>query len=161
MDDLLVYSPRDFANYEFAIECYDCFDRYIELRIFGVHREIAIIDAFEMISCGASIANAHQLAIAAETNQYFKHNFKQRLAATRTSEFWDTNKSVNHLLCMLEDENVRDTVRFAAIRELNVMFGITIIDEHGNTRRGMSLDDFYKLESAKAPSVDDDPHSVH
>ncbi|HEF4727275.1 TPA: hypothetical protein SAP13_004713 [Burkholderia multivorans] len=62
------------------------------------------------------------------------------------------------LISIATDESAKRTERIAAAKELNVLYGITIIDEKGNTRRsGVTLDELLKM----TPSANADAHKVH
>lgn len=139
------YDPADFANEAWAERFYIAFDDFIELRIKGMDREVAIITAFEMIKYGARLHNAHELAVAAESNPYYRKRFDPRLKDKEPTDLWDGNKALNHLLRLVESETVRDSVRLNAIKELNILLGITEIDDKGATKLiDKSLSDFYR-----------------
>lgn len=144
MAGLLVYNPKDFADSTFAQEFSECFDRFIELRIHGLPRDIAIIESFDLIANGVCIKNSAQLGLAAECNPYVKLQFPKMFAEKQICELWDEKKSISHLLRIVENEHVRESVRILAIKELNTLYNITYVDERGNTRAVRTLDDFYK-----------------
>ncbi|MEX3930860.1 hypothetical protein AB4Y32_03405 [Paraburkholderia phymatum] len=140
--DQLIYSPQDFANGDFAKECAPCYDRFIELRILGIPRDLAIVDAFDMIAQGASLKNAEQLGLAAELNPYVKARFDAALEAKKPTQLWTANKSISRLLRLIENPNSKGSDKMAAIKELNVLCGITVIDEQGRSRVP-NLNDLY------------------
>ncbi|MCX4170692.1 MULTISPECIES: hypothetical protein [Paraburkholderia] len=145
--DQLEYSPIDFADQEFAKECAPCFDYFIEQLVKGIPRDIAIIDAFQMIRKNVSLFNAHELGLAAECNPYVKDRLDVALAEKKASALWNTNKSINRMLKIVENPREKGQTKIAAMKELNVLVGITVVDENGQTRAGRSLEDFY----AEAP----------
>jgi hypothetical protein len=55
------------------------------------------------------------------------------------------------LYSIATDETAKRGERIAAAKELNVLFGITIIDDKGNTRAGvMSVEDLFRLKGQGA-----------
>ncbi|MBC8640183.1 hypothetical protein IAG25_25460 [Caballeronia sp. EK] len=141
--DQLNYSPGDFVEPEFAAECADCFDAFIELIIEGVPRDLAIIDAFQMIKYSANIGNADALAMAAQCNPYVKTRLAARLKDAKPTDLWSEKKAINHLLAILKSEKTRGADKIAAIDRLNVLLDITVIDEAGRTKKVPTLDDLY------------------
>lgn len=151
--DQLNYNPGDFVDAEFAQECADCFDTFIELIIEGVPRDLAIIDAFQMIRYNANLANADALAMAAMCNPYVKTRLATRLKDAKPTDLWNEKKAINHLLAILKHEKTRGADRIAAIDRLNVLLDITVTDEAGRTRKVPTLDDLYPGEpNAEAES---------
>jgi hypothetical protein len=145
----LEYNPSLFADPDFAEECAPCFDYFIDQLAKGVSKDIAIIDAFMMIRKNVSLANAYELAVAAECNPYVKERFDKVLAAKKPTELWSVNKSLHSLLRLVNDRRTRDSAKIQAIKELNVMAGITMVDEFGKTHgTGNSLSDFYAAYTA-------------
>jgi hypothetical protein len=168
----LEYNPSLFADPEFAEEFAPCFDYFIDQLVKGVSKDIAIIDAFMMFQKNVNIGNAYALATAAECNPYVKERFDTVLESKKPTELWSVNKSLHNLLKLVNDRGTRDSARVQAIKELNVMAGITEIDEFGKTRSGSgSLSDFYAAiasmkngpsapdaaESINTPDVSDEP----
>lgn len=147
------YDPSFVASDEFSEGWPELIDRYIECRIDGLSREESIMDALDMIKQGARLHNCKELALAAEASPRYKQTFKARLKAVKPETMWDINRAVSELLKLVLNENVRDTTRLSAIRELNVIFGITVVED-GLTKAGMSLADFYKLEGDLKQRVD-------
>ncbi|RZF31334.1 hypothetical protein EVC45_02455 [Paraburkholderia sp. UYCP14C] len=143
------YDPADFASEEWAEQFAIPFDDFIELRIKGVDKEVAIITAFEMIKYGARLHNVAELSLAAEANPYFRKRFEPRLKDKKPDDLWDGNKALNALLKLVESATVRDSTRLNAIKELNVLLGITELDEKGQTKLiDKSLADFYSRRIA-------------
>ncbi|KVU80062.1 hypothetical protein WK73_04505 [Burkholderia ubonensis] len=145
-DGKFTYDSADFANETWADRFSIPFDDFIELRIKGMDRDVAIITAFEMIKHGARLHNVSDLALAAESNPYFRKRFEPRLKDKDPNDLWDSNKALNALLKLVESPTVRDSVRLNAIRELNILLGITELDEKGGTKLlDRSLADFYRM----------------
>lgn len=138
------YDPADFAAEDWAERFSDPFDDFIELRIKGVDKEVAIITAFEMIKYGARLHNVNELSVAAESNPYFRKRFEPRLKDKNPNDLWDGNKALHALLKLVQSESVRDSTRLNAIKELNILLGITELDEKGQTKLiDKSLAEFY------------------
>src|SRR5579864_8066275 len=104
----LEYDPVLFADREFAEECAPCFDYFIEQIVKGVSKDVAIIDAFQMIRKNVNTANAYELAFAAECNPYVKERFDKVLAAKKPTELWSVNQSLYSLLRLVNDRRTRD-----------------------------------------------------
>ena len=156
MEDSTTYDPFDFADPAYAQKFHECFDAYIELRVKGIPRDLAVIDAFELIRLRASLHNVDQLGMAADSNQYVKVRFAKSLAAKATEDLWDGKKAAHNLLKLIEDPRVRDTTRLNAIAQLNVLLGIVEITEKGNTKLiDKSMADFYRRRiEAREANVD-------
>ncbi|WP_438394834.1 hypothetical protein [Caballeronia sp. DA-9] len=129
------YDPFEFADPAYAQKYYMLFDAYIELRVRGTPRDLAVIDAFELIRLRVSLYNVDQLGFAADSNPYVKIRFDKVLSEKMASELWDGKKSMHNLLKLIEDPRVRESTRLNAIKELNVLAGITTIDQQGNSKR--------------------------
>lgn len=79
-----------------------------------------------------------------EGSEFYRSEFNDQLASTPISTLWDEKLSINKLLGIVNDDLEKGSTRLNAIRELNVLVGITIIDENGKTRKGNKVGDFYK-----------------
>jgi hypothetical protein len=151
MEDLTAYSPHDFADPSYAQQFNPCFDTYVELRVRGVPRDLAVIDAFELIRLKISLHNVDQLGMAADSNPYVKVRFDKVLAAKATEDLWDGKKAVLNLLKLIEDPRVRDTTRLNAINSLNALTGLVTLDDATKRRIGHTLEDFWKMSGQAKP----------
>jgi len=138
--------PFLFATEEFAIVHRDLFDQYIEYRIHGYHTSTAFKRVFGAENYDG---NAHIRIENMEHNPYYKSRFAQRLNEVKTTELWNTKISLNELLSSARNPFAKDSVRLNAIKELNIMCGITVVDESGKTKAGRSLEDFYRMEAGQ------------
>lgn len=138
--------PFLFADESFAIVHKDLFDQFIEYRIHGYHSSVCFKRVFGAENYDS---NAHMRIENLEHNPYYKRRFAQRLEEVKTSELWNTKISINELLSSARNPFAKDSVRLNAIKELNVMCGITVVDESGKTKAGRSLEDFYAMEAGK------------
>jgi hypothetical protein len=65
-------------------------------------------------------------------------------------KLWNPGMSAHSLVSLVKSDETKDNVRLSAIKELNVIFGITVVDENGRTRAIRKLDDFYREEADMA-----------
>ena len=86
-------------------------------------------------------------------NPYYKKEFPKQLDSVPLAEMWNPRIAIHQLVKLVRNEMAKDTARLAAIKELNVMTGITVMDEAGNTKMGRSLDDFYTKVADQAESA--------
>ncbi|WP_432258639.1 hypothetical protein [Cupriavidus sp. TMH.W2] len=75
--------------------------------------------------------------------------FKYFIESLAVSSLWNERVAANRLLNIINDPETKDSTCLAAIKELNVLTGITVIDEKGNTRSRKTLDEFYAMEAAQ------------
>ncbi len=161
-----VYDPRDFADEQFAVEHAAVFDKYVQLRVMGTSRDLAVVEALEMVRLGINTDNARHLAFAFEQNPYVRRRFTKVLESKDVKvELWSERKAVHRLLEIIEDPCVRESTRLNAIVQLNVLCGYIQLDDGMSRRIGHSLADFAKLNSDfKKPakmSDDDVPVNGH
>jgi hypothetical protein len=160
----MVFDPAKFADSMMAYDHQESFDEYIELRVQGVSRELALIEAFDMIRQGIDLGNINKLAFAADLNPYVKQQFRKVLASKDIKrDLWSEHMAVNRLLELVNDSNVRDTTRLNAITALNVLCGYIQLDEATSRRVGHSLADFARMNAAPAPAEEPEAggHQVH
>uniref|UniRef100_E1T7F5 Uncharacterized protein n=1 Tax=Burkholderia sp. (strain CCGE1003) TaxID=640512 RepID=E1T7F5_BURSG len=145
-DHVTEYDPFDFADPAYAQRFCQLFDAYIELRVKGVPRDMAVMEAFELIRLRVSLHNVDQLGRAADANPYVKARFEKELAAKAVkSDLWTQNKAVHNLLKLIEDPRVKDTTRLNAINALNAMCGYLELDDGMKRKIGHTLADFYAM----------------
>jgi hypothetical protein len=121
--------------------------RYIVLRVIG-HKAIAALSSAFGPSYAMSM-QAHIIIDLIETSDYYMRGFA-RGAAERDkldSPLWNAMAAARVLISIATDETAKRVERIAAAKELNVLYGITIIDEKGNTRlgRGPSVDELLRM----------------
>ena len=154
------YVPHKFAREEFANRYSDNFDEFIELLAQGTPRDLAAIEAFEMVRYGIDMRNADQVGMAAEVNPYFKARYRKMLAAKDARrDMWTENDSINHLLRLVKDPRVRDATRLNAINALNVLCGYVQLDELTARRVGKTIADFERQNAAWVAAGS--PRTVH
>jgi hypothetical protein len=141
-------APDRFASATFAQAFPTLFNDYVECRIQGLPRDVAAIEALEMIRLGIDMANAYQLGTAMETNPYVKARFRKSLSEKDAKkDLWTVNKAINHLLRLVEDQDVRDTTRLNAINSLNSLCGYATLDDGLSRRVQQTLRDFDRLNA--------------
>jgi ASC-1-like (ASCH) protein len=137
------YAPSEFGTIEFAADNKQHIKKYIEYRVHGYHPHVAFRRVFgEENMCSQSHVSIELL----EHNEYYKEHFERRLKEIKIEDLWNTKTSIHELLSMTRNVFAKDTTRLNAMKELNVLVGITVVDENGKTKAGRSLDDFYRGE---------------
>ena len=133
----------DFANPEFIELNKSFFDKYIELRVQGNDPRTSFIRVFGMEHLPQEAQGIARRLEGIESTDYFNPHFDAALEATPVSKLWNPKRSLNELLCLVKGPYVKDSVKLNAVKELNIMVGIIIVDENGKTKAGRSLNDFY------------------
>jgi len=127
----------DYADERFAALNMKLFDEYIEYRLDGADR----IESFARIFGHDDKIRLNVMFI--EHNPYYRKEFERRLEARKPQEMWNEKKAIQALLSMSQDNNNKCSTKLAAIKELNILVGVTVVDESGKTKRGRTLEDFY------------------
>lgn len=142
------FSPIDFATPEYAQRVSISFDEYIKLRVIGIPRHIAIMEAFELVRYGISTDNADALGMAADCNPYVKERYTAALASKDVKrDLWSLNEAVNQLLRIVKNPSERGATRLNAIGQLNLLCGYVEVDDATKRRIGHTLADFQKLDA--------------
>lgn len=115
------------------------YDDYVKYRFIGV----APAQAAKL--CNIPFEEIQSWIHTAEADPYVRVELAKRIGDIDISKAWNAKKSIWTLLTMLDDPYTKCTTRLNAIKELNVLAGITFVDEKGNTR-ARKLEDFYKEE---------------
>jgi len=141
-------TPERFASGTFAQAFPSIFNEYVDCRVQGLPRDVAAIEALEMIRHGVDLSNAYQIATAMECNPYVKARFRKVLESKDAKkDLWTVNKAINHLLRLVEDGSVRDTTRLNAINSLNAMCGYVTLDDGLQRRVTQTIRDFERLSA--------------
>jgi hypothetical protein len=141
MSDDYLPNAKDFEDEKFALMNTAFFDKYIKLRLEGVGSYRAFRQTFgDDLIDGFTTSRIYAL----ERNPYFTKHFKQRFDVMKPADMWSPKVSVFELLQIVKDDMNKATSRISAIRELNVLLGITVIDDLGKSKVSRSLEDFYK-----------------
>lgn len=152
--DVKMYDPRSFVDEDYAKQYALSFDKYAELRVQGKSREMATMEAFELIKYNVDSSNLSQLALAAELNPYVQRRMKQLLNSKDVKrDLWSERMAVQKLLEIIQDPMSKDSTRLNAVNALNVLCGYITLDEQTARRVGHTLADFAKLDAASAPEA--------
>ncbi len=143
-----VQPARAFRDQTFANANIGLISDYADYRVMGWNPERAFIRVF-----GTDYGDMHLFARieALEHNLVYRQVFAKRFGATPLSRMFSVKHAIWHWLSLLNNPFVRETVRAKAIESLQVIYGITVVDEAGNTKATKTLDDFYREESANDP----------
>lgn len=145
----MIATPEDFEDITFAKNNIEAFTAYVDLKIQGFASGHALRQVFGTSYIADGLHGERIYAM--ERNPEYQRLFKQRLKDVKASDLWSPQISINELLQMVRSPFVKDAARLAAIKELNVMYNIVVMDDKGNTKPGRSLDDFYAKEGAQEP----------
>ena len=141
----------EFADPDFIQQNQSFFDRYIDMRVHGHDPRQAFVHVF-----GNEHWNENQQGYrrieAIESSPYYTEQFALKLKSIPVGELWDSKKAVNALLTNVRSPFVKDATRLSAIKELNILVGIVIVDDNGKTKAGRSLADFY-AQNTPLPTI--------
>lgn len=145
-----VQPARAFRSEQFARDNVQLVSDYADYRVMGFNPERAFIRVF-----GTDYGDMHLFARieALEHNIVFRQVFAKRFGETPLSRMFSVKHAIWHWNSLLNNPFVRETVRAKAIESLQVIYGITVVDEAGNTKAVKTLDDFYKDEQAQANGI--------
>lgn len=135
----------EFATAEFIEDNKSFYDDYIDLRVQGFDPYSAFIRVFGMEHWPEQAHRGQARLNAIESTRYFNETFDAKLEKIKVTDLWNPKRSLNELLCVVRGPYVKDATKLNAIKELNVMVGIVIIDENGKTKAGRTLEDFYAM----------------
>ena len=146
--DDYVLQVEQFSLRNYADENRASFDLYIENRLRGAAPITCLMVSFglDYISDG----HGNNRTIMLESNPYYIEQFESRLQDLKLMKLWNPGMSAHSLVSLVKSDETKDNVRLSAIKELNVIFGITVVDENGRTRAVRKLDDFYREEADMA-----------
>lgn len=140
----MIFEVDEARTEEFAEDHPFWFDAYVELRVRGTSAQIAFKRVFpnDVTLC----PQWPRFLEAVEYNQYTQRRINERLNELSASDLWNPKTSLFELIQIAKDPFAKDTARLGAIKELNVMCNIVVVDENGKTRAGKTLADFYASE---------------
>jgi hypothetical protein len=143
------FDPQRFASPDLAHEYSDAFQTYIELRLRGITRDMALIEAFEMIRFGIDLSNIKMLTLAIETNPYVRQKLDEALERSDVKEgLWSEKRAVHSLLKIIEDIHERGSTRLNAITQLNVLCGYVQLEESDANKVQQTVADFQRQHAA-------------
>lgn len=151
-----VQPARAFRDQTFANANIALISDYADYRVMGWNPERAFIRVF-----GTDYGDMHLFARieALEHNIVYRQVFAKRFGATPLSRMFSVKHAIWHWLSLLNNPFVRETVRAKAIESLQVIYGITVVDEAGNTKATKTLDDFYREEAATKGDDESNPQA--
>lgn len=135
-----------FADEEFAITNREAFDAFIDYRVEGIHQQVAFVRLFGDDSDSAlkSTMMMH--------NPYVRREFARKVAALKPKEIWTENMAAVKFKEFMENPFFKDSTRLQAAKELNVLMGITEIDDAGRSVKRRGLSDLYKAFETESQS---------
>lgn len=140
MVDASQCEPWMFSDDEFISLNWHLYEKYIKYKVSGWSEVKAFGYAFKLPFDTQTIQRITHL----ESTERFQQEFERQMEAMDPNRLWNRNVAVHSLVRLINDPEGRDSTKLAAMKELNIMFNITIVDENGKTRAGSSLEDFYK-----------------
>lgn len=135
-----ILPPIYFRDENFAERNISIITEYADYRVLGWNPERAFCRVFGTAYADYFLEARIQ---ALEHNVVYRKVFAAKFGATKLDDMFDAKTSVYELLSLVNNPFTKDTTRLTAIKELNIMFGITVIDENGKTRAGKTLSEFY------------------
>jgi len=147
-DSVEVLRPYHFRSEGFARLNIDAVTDYARYRASGLDPERSFVRTF-----GTAYADIwlSQRVEAMEHNPVFREVFAREFAAMDPKSLWSVKQSIHELVSLMNHPFTRCSTKLAALRELNVLFNITMIDEAGRTVKGKALSDFYSEQAPASP----------
>lgn len=139
--DMALEKPAYMATDSYALNNAKLIEDYARLKVFGVHQSIAFRRLWGE-EFWDSFAQARIYAV--ESTEVYENAFRDILQTTPLNKMWNDKLSVHKLLSLVNNPFINASVQLKAISELNILMGITIVDESGKTRKGNNMSDFYK-----------------
>ncbi len=136
-------APIYFSDCEFVENNIQLIREYAELRANGFHSETAFCRVF-----GGQYNDNHlgNRIAALESNRAYLPVFEKALGAINYDKMWNPKMAAQEILAIARNPYIKSSTRLAAIKELNVLFGIIITDPAGNSRAAGHFSEFYKDE---------------
>lgn len=135
------YAPSIFRMDSFIAKYRHLVSRYLDMRVMGAERSSAFLQCFGTDYYDQHLNNRIE---ALEGNEHFQIEFAKRLKDKPFDAIFDLKRAVHSWISIIASPDTRDSSRVSALKELQVLYGMTVIDENGNTKAGKSLQDFYR-----------------
>jgi hypothetical protein len=151
--------PFKFSDEQFLTSHLDLLLDYVGYRVQGMFSS----DAFRRVfgkECSEG-TQAHERLINLEHTSLYRNVFRNALDTAKVGDLWNTKTSIHELLSLVRNPYAKDATRLQAAKELNVLVGITVVDENGKTKAGSSLNDFYAKEGMTEVEVEAHKNEVH
>lgn len=150
----------DFHDESFIENNAKLFDKYIAMRIKGIHPYNALRLVFgDHIYKGQTHPSDFQFAI--ERSTYYRRRFHAMLESMKLDELWNPRLSIYNLLQIVQDDTAKHTAKLKAIDTLNILAGIITVEDPDNRKPGKTLQDFYAEQEAAATSEPNTPPQTH
>lgn len=150
-------NPRIMASDRFSLIFAEEYQMYARLKLSGMLPSIAFRRVFPDYLSVDNHATARIYAL--ESSDLFNEYYKNILMNTPIRELWNERLAVHRLLTIAQNPFEKGSTQVNAVKELNVLVGITIIDEGGKSRRGASMEDFYRSLSSDEENPEAPPAS--
>ena len=137
----MIFPSYEFKGNEFVEAFKTQLDKYIFLRVAGRSSRAALRVAFG--EDYANHLNAQSYIDHIECTMYYMRAFKQALVATPIDQLWNKKIAIHRLLSLTEDPMVKENICAMALKELNILLGITV-EENDKLKPRRTLADFYK-----------------
>lgn len=138
--EAVALSAAQFRSEAFARANIQLVAEYAGYRAMGTNSERAFIRTFGTAYNDMRLGNRIE---ALEHNPIYRQVFIEQFSRISVGQMWDVKLAALELLNMVNNPFVKDATRLTAIKELNVLFGITVVDDTGRTRAGKGLKEFY------------------
>jgi hypothetical protein len=135
--------PSEFGRYEFAVDNRPHYDNYVEYRLHGVDKTTAFRKSFPRMYWD-DYRKTPTYADEVEFNLYTVRRLAQRVSEIEPSQLWNPKIAMHEMLSVVRDPTAQTSAKVRAMESLNLLSGITFVDDKGKTRLGSSLDDFYR-----------------
>jgi hypothetical protein len=152
--------PWCFGDKDFTIVYKAKINEYVEFRVQGYDSSSSLAKAFGAENAPPREQSTYRRIHFLENNPYYLARFKKRLEEVTIAELWNVKLSIHEMLSIMRSPYTKDTAQLNAAKELNVLCGITVVDENGKTRVGKSLEDFYKNEGKPGAAMLEDSDST-
>jgi len=152
--------PQDYSDgSDLLEECPALVHEYVRLRVMNVPGPVALGRAFGHLQ--VLDGRAGQRVAILEASRTFGMLFERAIYGDGLHDGtgWTERLAAWSLREIAADTGERGPARVSAMKELNIMHAITLVDDAGNTRSGRSLEEFYRLEG-KPKGHKENPHSL-
>jgi len=137
---IMALTSKEMANFDPALRL--AYDRYVD----NIMRGVTPIEA--ALRSGVTPQHVLDWIRGAETDAYVIALFSERISALNVRDLWSDKLAVLNLRRMASDMSAKGSDRLAAMKELNVLMGITEVDDAGRTVKRRGLADFYAESDA-------------
>lgn len=148
--------PAQFRSERFAQLNLEAVSEYADYRAMAWTPEKAFLRVF-----GTDYADILLMARieALEHNIVYRKLFASKFGQMELDKMWDAKMAAYELLLLVNNPFTKDSTKHAAIKDLNLLYGIVIVDPNGNQRPGKDWTAFYKdakgcdrIETPKHPN---------